>query len=455
MSIINDEMKGTADYAINASKERFKIELDFSEQSVAQLDIILERLYWGFYSQPKDRGEGGLVFQTAIIWGSYLGEYMRRKWGGTWMLNGKDRVLSIINIEFSPINLVYQKITTHPEYSVKNYLNETEKIINNTPVIYPQPQQHLAENVGQPAKKIPSKQTKKTKIKDKRLIYILASIGAILLVIVSCVGGYMLIRTSGVSAVGFPVSASITSTDTPIVATLETATSSPEITQIPTQTTLPTSTPIPTFTPLPSFTPSQTFTQIFTSTPTETSTPIIPRRTRTPSPTTGPGDRTNTPIPPTVPQNPTATKSPQTSATVPPQPTATKTPQPTATVAQPTATKTPQPTATVPQPTATTRPQPTITPVPVVIDSCDVNPSTVPIGQSVTITFIVHFSAPGYGFDAEVNNGFNGEGGCHGDDSGNGVAYCDGSSGELPAGASGIATLSSSVGDCVVGFSSR
>jgi hypothetical protein len=38
---INDEMKITADYAIKASKERFKQELDFSEKSIAQLDIIL------------------------------------------------------------------------------------------------------------------------------------------------------------------------------------------------------------------------------------------------------------------------------------------------------------------------------------------------------------------------------------------------------------------------------
>ena len=441
MSSINDEMKGTAEYAIKASKERFNSELDFSEQSVAQLDKILERIYWGFYSQPKDRGEGGLVFQTAIIWGSYLGEYMRRKWGGTWILNGKDRVLSIINIEFSPINLVYQKITTHPEYSVKNYLNETEKLLNNTPVLYPQPQQHLAEHVGQPAKKIPIKQPKRTKTKDKRLIYILASIGAILLFIVTCAGGYMIYRTIGVSAVGFPISPSITNTDTPTIATLETATSTPESTQTPTETTLPTSTPIPTFTPLPSFTPSQTFTQILTLTPTETATLIIPTRTRTASPTYVRSNPTNTPIPPTAPPQSTATKPPQPTATVPPQPTATKPPQPTATVPQP--------------PTATTRPQPTITPVPVVINSCDVNPSTVPIGQSVAIIFMVRFSAPGYGFDADVNNGFNGEGGCHGDDSGGGVAYCEGSSGELPAGASGIATLSSSVGDCVVGFSSK
>jgi len=459
MSTINDEMKGTADYAIKASKERFKFELDFSEQSVAQLDIILERIYWGFSSQPKDRWEGGLVYQTAVIWGSYLGEYMRRKWGGTWILNGKDRVLSVLNIQFSPINLVYQKITTHPEYSVKNYIVETEKIINNTPVIYPQPHQSMRENVGQPAKKITSKQSKKIKSKDKRLVYIVASIGAILLLIISCAGGYMLIRTSGISAIGLPVFASITSTDTPIVATLETATSTTENTLVPTETTLPTSTSTPTFTPLPSLTPSQTFTQIYTLTPTKTSTPITPTRTRTPSPTSGQHNPTKTPIPPTVTPQRTATVPPQPTATVPAQTTATVPPQLTATVPpQPTATVPPQPTATVPpQPTATVPQQPTATqPAPVVIDSCEVNPSTVPAGVNVSITFMVHFSAPGYGFDANVGNNYPGQGGCSGaDGDGDGLAYCDGSSGELPAGVSEDVSLSSSVGNCVVSYSSK
>ena len=411
MSSINDELKETADYAIKTSRTRFKQELDFSNQSIDQLDIILERLYWGFYSQSKDQGESGLVYQTAIIWGSYLGEYMRRKWGGTWILNGKDRLLSIINIDFSPIDLVYQKITTHPEYTAKNYLIESEKIINNTAVISPQPPQVLPIHADQPKKKTPNAQPKKTKTFDKRLIILFASIGSLLLVIVACIGGYLIISTSGVSSFGFLVPATSTSTEIPFVETVFTA--------APTTTETSTIMPSPTSTPAPSFTPSQTPTQTAASTPTATITLIIPTRTQTRTPTSAPRNPTKTPVPPTEKPQPTATE--------------------------------------LPQPTATNPPQPTITqPAPVVIDSCDVNPSTVPVGVNVTITFIVHFSAPGYGFDAEVNNGFTGEGGCSGSDGdGDGVAYCDGSSGELPAGASGNANISSSVGDCVVGFSSR
>jgi hypothetical protein len=82
----------------------------------------------------------------------------------------------------------------------------------------------------------------------------------------------------------------------------------------------------------------------------------------------------------------------------------------------------------------------------------------VPVDTNVTITFIVHFSArvPGYGFDAEVDPEYPDQGGCSGtDNDGDGMAYCDGSSGRLPASATVYVTLSSSVGECVVSYSSR
>jgi hypothetical protein len=432
LSTINDEMKETADYAIKASRERFKLELDFSEPSIAQLDKILDRIYWGFSSQNKDKSESGLIFQTAMIWGSYLGEFMRRKWGGTWIFKGKDRLLSIINIEFSPINLVYQKITTHPEYSVKNYLIESARMLNDTPVITPQPPQYLSEEVGQPKKKT-GKPTRK--IFKNRLFLPLAIAGVILLVIVDLIGGYLVMRTSAGPAFSFFISATKTNTGIPIAETSASTLSYTESSQTQTSSPLPTSTPSPTFTPSPSLTPSQTYTQIATYTATDTYTPVIPTQTNTPRPTSRPRIPTKTPEPPTERPQPPATEQPQPSATAKPQPTATE----------------------LPPPTSTPRPQPTATqPPPVGIDSCDVDPSTVPVGLSVTITFIVHFSAPGYGFDSSIDSNFNGTQDCSGVDSdGDGVAYCDGSSGELPASTTVYATLSSSVGDCVVSYSSR
>jgi hypothetical protein len=52
-----------------------------------------------------------------------------QKWDGTWILKGSERLISIKNIEFSPIRFVYQKITSHPEYSAEKFIIEAESKI--------------------------------------------------------------------------------------------------------------------------------------------------------------------------------------------------------------------------------------------------------------------------------------------------------------------------------------
>jgi hypothetical protein len=90
------------------------------------------------------------------------------------------------------------------------------------------------------------------------------------------------------------------------------------------------------------------------------------------------------------------------------------------------------------------------------IESCKVDPFTVPVDTSVSITFIVQFSSAGYGFEANNTSVYPGQGGCSGSDTdGDGMAYCVGSSGALPASTTIYVTLKTSVGDCVVSYSSR
>lgn len=169
-------------------------------------------------------------------------------------------------------------------------------------------------------------------------------------------------------------------------------TSSPE----PSITMLPTYTPLPTFTPRPSNTSSPTYTPSSTGTPTQTTTPTrIYTRTPAYTATSNVVYPTNTPVIPTSPPT-------------------------------------------------------------VVINTCKVDPFTVPIDTNVSITFIVQFSSPGYGFDAVNNPVYSGQGGCTGTDTdGDGMAYCVGSSGALPASTTIDVTLKTAVGDCVVSYSSR
>jgi hypothetical protein len=174
-------------------------------------------------------------------------------------------------------------------------------------------------------------------------------------------------------------------------------------TQIPTMTTLPTYTPKPTYTLPATYTPFPTSTKKPTLTPSITPTPL-PTQTRTP--TSKPFIPTETKVPPT---------------------------------------EKPAPTPTFPEP--------------VVLESCDIDPSAVPININTGIRLIVHFSghSAGYGFDTALDpDGFAGQSGCSGvDNDGDGRAYCSGSSGELPESTTVYVTFSSSAGECVASYSSQ
>jgi hypothetical protein len=427
MSGINDEMRVTADYAISIAKERYGLELDYSEESLGVLDNILEKIYWGFSGHTKDEGEGGLIYNSAIIWGSYLGEYMRLKWGGTWLMKGTERRVSITTIEFSPINFIFQRITTHPEYSVKNFIQETKNVIYAS-VIHPQKPQYVPEPASKPKEPAPVQPAKKPFVIDKRVIYITGGILGILIVVTACMAGYTVISQRGLPAIGFLAKITSTQTFAPSSTVQASATLHVTSQNTPTMTQLPTYTPVPTRTPRPSRTPLFTLTGAPTGTPTETFTPT--------------GTETEY-IPPTQ----TASSTPTLK-----NPTKTRTPTP-ATIISPS--KTPTPTLE-PSPTNTREPTPTFTEVPPRVVSCSVNPSTVPPGVPTILTFKVKFSAPGYsitGMDFSPNPP--GSQGCTAtDDDGDGVASCSGSSGLLSSGDQINVTIQTSLGDCSVSFGS-
>jgi hypothetical protein len=405
MSNINGEMKAAADYAIKSAKEKFGQELDYSDQSIEKLENLLEQAYRSFFNLPKDEKTSNAISRTANIWGIYLGEFMRLKWGGTWILKGSERFISINNIEFSPVGWVYQKITIHPEYSLENYLIDTKRIIY-TSVINPQHSQYLSENIGQPKKQISIKRSVIPVTLDKHLLFTLAGIGGILVVLVAFTIGFRTIKTGRISAFGLIASATSSNTNNPVEKTLVSTTSYSINNQHPTVTPLPTYPTFPTFTPHPSYTPYLTYTQIAILTPTEMQKPFVPVPTLAPtmSPTSVPVNPTIEPIPPTKLSSPPATGPP------------------------------------------------------VVIESCEIDPFKVVAGHNVTITFIVHFSShtPGYGFEAMIDPKYPGQSvGCIGiDKDGDGMAYCNGSSGMLPGSTIVYVILRSSVGDCVARYSS-
>jgi hypothetical protein len=401
MAEINDEMKEMVDYAVKSAKDRYKKDLDFSEQSIIILDNILTKIYWGFSGRTDNGGESGLVYNTALIWGSYLGEYMIFKWGGKWIVKGSERLVSINNIEFSPIKQIYKKISDHPEISVEDYINDTKRIIY-TSVVNPQNVQYVTQKNERIREQITVQPTNKSVSISRRTIYIIGGIVGALVIISGMIIGITIIQSRGTPAIGVVNTSTSTSTET-TTQVISTATPSSSNTPLPTVTPLPTYTTRPSKTPTPSFTPSLTYTEIPSSTPTDTETPIP---TNTPRPTF---TRTYTPVPPSnTPKPPTSTNAPPPTNTQPPPPT---------------------------------------------IKSCGVNPSSINWGEPTTLTFMVEFSASGYGINGiSFQQSFPGQAGCSVGGGGT-TASCQGNSGMLTPATKVDVTIQTDLGDCSTSYS--
>jgi Fe2+ transport system protein B len=190
-------MKAAADYTIKATREKFGQELDFSKESIIKLESFLEQAYQSLSSRVKDDKAKASIFRTANAWGSYLGEFMRLKWGGTWIMKDSERILSIKSIDFHPIGFVYQKITNHPEYSVSQYLSEVERKISPQPINSSQ-SQTIPENVSQPKTQTPVNQSQNTVKIDKKLIFAVVGVGGFVFILVACVVGFVFFNAGGV-----------------------------------------------------------------------------------------------------------------------------------------------------------------------------------------------------------------------------------------------------------------
>ena len=87
---LSEIMQSCAEQAVAAARE-FQIELDYSEESLKQVENILERLDGRIpgaaagaaaSAPPADADTEDLC----KMWGGYLGEVVRRRWGGEWAL---------------------------------------------------------------------------------------------------------------------------------------------------------------------------------------------------------------------------------------------------------------------------------------------------------------------------------------------------------------------------------
>lgn len=113
--------------AVEMSKTQFDIELDFSEKSLENVEEVLSRFY---KTIPKgitklwSRGPSeSQLNSVSIIYGAYIGEVIRRHYGGEWSQEDDSGIFTLVSKEVTmvPSSKVYKRITNGPEDNVSFY----------------------------------------------------------------------------------------------------------------------------------------------------------------------------------------------------------------------------------------------------------------------------------------------------------------------------------------------
>jgi hypothetical protein len=137
-------MLRTSEIIVKAAQQEFNQTLDYSIDSFKDLEALIQYVR---ARSMKLKNEGELSEQTiqsaSVSIGAYLGEVIRRHYGGNWIAtNAVMKILIINGQEFSPILYAFQRLAQDSDYSLEKYwsdihqeLSPEEKTEDETPVL--------------------------------------------------------------------------------------------------------------------------------------------------------------------------------------------------------------------------------------------------------------------------------------------------------------------------------
>lgn len=257
---VNPQMQQLADKAVVAARDKFGVALDFTENSLQPLEVLLQQAHEGYKQASSNGNPANIPIENTVrIWGSYFGEVIRRSLGGDWIIDQKNVFLQIGSRRLDPLAQVRSRIVDGQPYDVDRFF---QGVKSGNQDIQKQP----------PVGPIFDEEESQTASIDKgtnkrRVIYIGGIIGALLLVSVCVFAGWFLSRKGMLANLGSGNIISPTATSA--------STSTASISQVPNlgeaATAEPSATPAPA-----------------TDTPATPSEPALPSATWTPTPTARP-----------------------------------------------------------------------------------------------------------------------------------------------------------------------
>lgn len=124
---VTDMMRAYAEDAIDFANQ-LNIELDFSEESLNKLDLILQQFHDGIPKGLKKLFKKGpseeQIAQMSKMWGGYLGETIIRMFGGEWIMSKTFEnaiAIQVQGTEIYPPAKTYKRIVNGQEDNIVNY----------------------------------------------------------------------------------------------------------------------------------------------------------------------------------------------------------------------------------------------------------------------------------------------------------------------------------------------
>ena len=128
---VSDMMRAYAEDCTDLAREQHGLALDYSENSLTQVEGVLDRMHKALPKGPiarlAKRGPSEEQIQTmAKAWGAYLGEVMRRQWDGEWTTEtaaqpGDVLTLRVGGTDLFPVAKVYRRLKNGAEDNVWHY----------------------------------------------------------------------------------------------------------------------------------------------------------------------------------------------------------------------------------------------------------------------------------------------------------------------------------------------
>lgn len=127
---LNTLMTESARDAVTVTKEQFGIDLDYSSQSIENIDLAITNYLDTFREQAL---ENKAIFTLCNIYGAYLGETCKTIVGGEWRIDDSNSdapnvFLHINDNSYAFAGICYEKLVNDSAISVQAYF---EAAINN------------------------------------------------------------------------------------------------------------------------------------------------------------------------------------------------------------------------------------------------------------------------------------------------------------------------------------